>query len=174
MEDARQQYAVDDQRLLLPPVDFNSRIKLRDYQTPAVEKLVKCGNGGLFGGCGSGKTQIMLEVIARLKQPALWITHTKELMNQLIDRACLCFNDMTPDEIGIIAEGKVSIGSRLTVALVQTLSRIDIDLISDKSGPVIVDEGTIYRRPHSKLFAASGQTSSVVLRNTDREDGLGK
>lgn len=30
-------YQLDDQRLTLPEVDFGSRIKLRDYQAPAVD-----------------------------------------------------------------------------------------------------------------------------------------
>lgn len=37
----------DDQRLTLPPVDFGSKIRLRIYQIPAVETLVRKVQGGL-------------------------------------------------------------------------------------------------------------------------------
>lgn len=141
LKDAGQDYKIEDNRLLLPPVDFHSKIKLMDYQIPAVERLTRFGNGGLVGGCGSGKTQMALETGARLGQPIIWITHTKELAQQAIERACLCFEDMNQKEVGFIGDGKISIGKRLTVALVQTLSKIDMEGITDKFGTVIIDEG---------------------------------
>ena len=134
-------YIMQDNRVELPPVDFHSRIKLRDYQMPAKQVLIKYGNGGLVAPCGSGKTEIMLAVMADLKQPALWITHTKDLLEQVILRALQSFDGMTRDEIGIIAEGKVRTGPRLTVALVQTLSRIDLDPIENRFGSIFIDEG---------------------------------
>ena len=90
---------MQDNRVELPPVDFHSRIKLRDYQMPAKQVLIKYGNGGLVAPCGSGKTEIMLAVMADLKQPALWITHTKDLLEQVILRALQSFDGMTRDEM---------------------------------------------------------------------------
>jgi superfamily II DNA or RNA helicase len=141
LKDTGQEHAIDDQRLLLPPVDYHSKIELRPYQVPAAKRLVKFGNGGLVAPCGSGKTEIMLAVMAELKQPALWVTHTRELVNQVIERALASFEGMTREEIGTITEGRVSIGKRLTVALVQTLSKVDIEPLLDKFGAVFVDEG---------------------------------
>ena len=40
-------YQMDDWRLTVPPVEFNSRIQLRDYQRPAVNRLVKQRQGGV-------------------------------------------------------------------------------------------------------------------------------
>ncbi|MDD2212183.1 MAG: DEAD/DEAH box helicase [Syntrophomonadaceae bacterium] len=133
-------YEIDDRRLLLPPVDFHSKIKLRPYQVPAARAMYKYGNGGLVAPCGSGKTEIMLAVMAALRQPALWVTHTRELLEQVIDRTCQSFEGMTREEIGVIAEGKAGIGDRLTVALVQTLSKVDLNEIAGKFGAVFVDE----------------------------------
>jgi len=141
LKDSNQAYEITDERLLKPYVDFHSMIKPRLYQVPAIEKLVKWGNGGLVGGCGSGKTEIMLEVMARLKQPAIWVTHSYELLEQVIERALKCFEGMARDEIGIIADGKISIGDRLTVSLVQTLSKVNLEDLTDKFGAVLIDEG---------------------------------
>ena len=131
---------VVNRTLTLPLVDFGSQIELRDYQQPAVEKLVRGIQGGLVAGCGAGKTQVMLEVMARLQQPALWITHTKELLNQVKARAEEVFNNLGPEDVGIIANGKVSIGKKITFALVQTLSKQDLSVIKHQFGAILVDE----------------------------------
>lgn len=172
----RQQYEVDDQRFTLPPVEFNSKIKLREYQEPAVNYLLKFGHGGLVGGCGSGKTEMMLDTMARIQQPSLWITHTGELKDQVIGRACKCFEGMKEKEIGVIAEGKVSIGDRLTVALVQTLRKINLEDIKYKFGSVFVDEGhhiaaETFLNPISQFPAKYRVWASAT---PDREDGLTK
>lgn len=134
------EYIIDNKVITLPSVNVGSKIVPRSYQKPAIEAIVKGIQGGIVGGCGSGKTQIMLEAMARISQPSLWITHTQDLLKQVIDRACQCF-DIKLEEIGVIANGKVSIGSRLTVALVQTLSKVDISEIADKFGAIFIDEG---------------------------------
>ena len=132
-------YQVEDNRLTLPPVRFNSSIQLRNYQAPAVDALVKHRQGGVVAGCGAGKTMIMLEAMARIGQPSLWITHTQELADQVTQRAmdALC---MTKEEIGRIGGGKFSIGNRLTVALIQTLAKSDLITLVGKFGAVLVDE----------------------------------
>ena len=145
-----QTWKICNQVVTLDAVDFGSKIVPRDYQKQAITDLVKGVQGGLIGGCGSGKTEILLEVMAEIGQPSLWITHTNELLDQVIDRACKCF-DIERHEIGVIAGGKVSIGDRLTVALVQSLSRKDINEFTNKFGAIFIDEGhhiaanTIYR-----------------------------
>lgn len=133
-------YKVMNRTLTLKPVEFNHNIELWDYQKPAADALVNGIQGGIIGGCGCGKTQIMLNAIARSKQPALWITHTKDLLDQVIERYHLCFIDIKEDDIGYIAEGEVKIGKKFTVALVQTLKNIDIDSIKYRFGLVAVDE----------------------------------
>ena len=83
----------------------------------------------------------MLEIMARLGQPSLWVTHSYELLEQVIKRALKCFDGMTRDEIGIVADGKVTVGDRLTVSLVQTLSKVNLENLTDKFGAIFVDEG---------------------------------
>ena len=170
------QYELQDRRLVLPPVEFNSRIQLRDYQQPAADALIKYRQGGLSAPCGSGKTEVMLHVMAKIKQPSLWITHTKELLNQTRDRAAAAFS-MDPEEIGTIAGGQVEPGERLTIALIQTLHKAaDLEQLAGKFGAVFVDEGhrvaartfyeTLNRLPANYRFWCSA--------TPERNDGLTK
>jgi superfamily II DNA or RNA helicase len=133
------QWTLHDYTHTIDPVEFNSTIQLRDYQLPAVETAIEKGGGVIVSPAGSGKTVMGLELIARLRQPALWVTHTKELLYQAIDRA-VEFLQLQKDEIGIYGAGKKTIGDRLTVGLVQTLVRgIPEELLSGV-GTVILDE----------------------------------
>jgi len=165
----------DDQRLILPTVEFGSRITLRDYQVPAVEALVKKRQGGVVAGCGSGKTQILLEAIARIKQPTLWICHTHELLNQTKKRA-LAVLDIDESDIGEIAGGKVSIGSKLTLCLVQTLSKIDISELVGKFGAICIDEA--HHMAARTFYHPIGQFPALyrlwASATPERADGLTK
>lgn len=119
------------------PVDFEGNINLYDYQEKAVNEAIKSKNGVLVGQCGCGKTQIGIGVIARIGLKALWITHTKELLNQSKQRYIQYFGS---DDVGVITEGKVDIGAKITFATVQTLSNIDLQSYADTWDTVIVDE----------------------------------
>jgi len=68
-----------------------------------------------------------------------WITHTKELLYQAIDRA-VEFLQVEKDEIGIMGDGKRTVGDRLTVGLVQTLVKGVPDELLEGVGTVILDE----------------------------------
>lgn len=165
----------DDQRLTLPSVDFGSKIKLRSYQVPAVEALVKMRCGSIISGCGSGKTMIMLEAMARIGQKSCWICHSYELLNQTLERACESF-EIQRSEIGIIAGGKVSIGNRLTMALVQTLARIDLITLKNEFGAVFIDEG--HHVAARSFYETIGQFPSMyrlwASATPQRADGLEK
>lgn len=120
-------------------VDFGSKIQLRDYQKLAVGAAIDKGGGVIVSPAGSGKTVMGLEIIARLQQPVLWITHTKELLYQAIDRA-VKFLNIPKDEIGIFGDGKRVTGNMLTVGLVQTLVKGIPDELLTGVGTVILDE----------------------------------
>ncbi len=139
MEQHQVNYTIDDKRLILPQVSFGSKIGLYSYQEPAVERLVKFRTGGVSAPCGSGKTMIGLEAIARVHQPALWVTHTKELLEQAIERASQVL-DIVPTEIGVIGSGKFAVGDKLTMALVQTLAKRDLSELVYKFGTIFIDE----------------------------------
>lgn len=120
-------------------VNFNSKIKPYDYQEQAIEMAIRKKNGVIIAPCGAGKTEMALEIIARVKKPALWITHTKELLNQSKERALSLF-DIPKECFGEITNGKVNIGTHITFATVQTLSKINLEDIKNAFGIIVVDE----------------------------------
>ncbi len=116
------QYRIDDRRRTLPTVDFTFLGELHDFQVEAVSAMAARDFGTLAAPTGSGKTVMALALIARRRQPALVVVHTKELQDQWILRA-EAFLGIPAREIGRIGGGKDTVGDRLTVALVQTLYR---------------------------------------------------
>ena len=120
-------------------VFYDSNINLYDYQQNAVGAILRARNGVLVMPCGAGKTNCGLEIIARLGVPALWLTHTQDLLNQSMNRAKSVLG-INSASYGTITSGKVNIGSGITFATVQTMSKIDLAQYRDVWGCVIVDE----------------------------------
>lgn len=118
---------------------YNSSINLREYQKNAVEAALKARNGVLVSPCGSGKSEMGLEIAARISGRTLWIVHTWDLANQILTRAAIRYN-IPKESYGQIAAGKVNIGDVFTVATVQTLARIDLAKIQNEFDCIIVDE----------------------------------
>ena len=132
-------FQLTDQRLTLPEVSFDSKIVLRDYQKPAVEKAMIAKSGIIQAPCGSGKTMIGLEIIARASQPALWLVHTRELMEQAVDRIQE-YLQIPKSEVGIIGDSRQNVGEKITVGMVQSLERkVDVKL-ANSFGLVVLDE----------------------------------
>ena len=120
-------------------LQYDSGISLYPYQEQAVSEALRAKFGVLVMPCGSGKTQCGLEIIARLGVRTLWLTHTHDLLTQSMDRAKSCLN-LPAGALGTITAGKVSIGTHITFATVQTLSKLDLSAYRDTWGCVIVDE----------------------------------
>lgn len=116
---------------------FDGEIPLYDYQDDAVDSMQAAGCGILQSPCGSGKTQMGIALAARLQRKTLWVTHTQDLLNQSYDRAAQYYNK---DILGKITAGKVRIGSHITFATVQTLSKLDLTQYKYTWDTVIVDE----------------------------------
>jgi len=79
-------YEIDDRRLNLPPKNFSFKGKLRPFQQNAVDEMLARDFGTLNSATGSGKTIMALYMVARRRQPALIVVHTKELASQWIER----------------------------------------------------------------------------------------
>ncbi len=136
-----------DETQALPTVEIDFQGELRPFQASAVNEMLIKRFGSLSAPTGSGKTVMGLYLIAKRKQPALVVVHTKELLNQWIARA-ETFLGIPIDEIGVIGSGKKRIGERLTVATVQSLVK-RADEVAPYIGHLIVDE--CHRTP-SKTF----------------------
>ena len=118
-------------------IDYSGSIPLYDYQKSAVEAMCRISCGILQSPCGSGKTQMGIALAARLRRKTLWVTHTQDLLNQSYGRAAQYYPENT---LGRITAGKVQIGSHMTFATVQTLSKLDLEKYKYTWDVIIVDE----------------------------------
>lgn len=118
-------------------IDYHCEVDLYDYQRVAVDASVKAHYGILQSPAGSGKTQMGIALAVELQGRTLWLTHTKDLLNQSKSRA---EQYMSSALIGTITEGKVSIGDGITFATIQTMCRLDLAQYKNVWDVVIVDE----------------------------------
>lgn len=119
------------------PVEYNAEVNLYDYQEKAVEQMLKAGYGILQSPAGSGKTQMGIALAVKLGKKCLWLTHTQDLLKQSYDRASQYIDKSL---LGTITAGKVNIGSGITFATVQTLSKQDLTQYKYMWDVVITDE----------------------------------
>lgn len=119
-----------------PPNQMQGKINLYAYQQEAVDRMAIARNGILIAPTGAGKTMCGLALIKQLGLKALWLTHTKDLLNQSKER-CEAFYE---GDFGTITEGKVNIGRDVTFATVQTMSKQDLSLYKYSFDVIIVDE----------------------------------
>jgi superfamily II DNA or RNA helicase len=131
-------YEIDDQRRSLPEVDFSFNATLRPFQQTAVEQMLAKDFGTLNSATGSGKTVMALYMIARRKQPALIVVHTRDLAAQWVQRI-KSFMEIPTEQVGTIGGGKKSIGAGITIALVQSLYKC-AEEVAPQIGFLVVDE----------------------------------
>ena len=158
----------------------DNKLKPYDYQERAIQAMIKSKRGILQAKCGSGKSIMALEIIRRIGYKALIICHTKELLNQFKDYLVNDFG-LQKGEYGIIASGKVEIGSLVTIALRQTLVNIDLLKYKFEWGTIIVDEchniagNVAYVSQYQKILSNLASQYRYGLSATPfRADGLTK
>ncbi len=156
------------------PATFQFHGALRPFQQVAVNAMLETHLGVLESGTGSGKTVMALKIIEDRGQRTLVIVHTKELLNQWIERIS-SFLGIPASDVGVIGGGKFSLGEKITVAMVQTLCKRTGD-IRGQFGMVVVDE--CHRAP-SKTFTdvVSSLDAKYLLglsATAYRRDGLGR
>lgn len=86
-----------------------------------------------------GKSICAVEIIRRIGYKTIVIVQTMEILNQF-KNYFLNVMGLDKTDIGIIAAGKVEIGSKVTLALRQTLCNIDLLQYKDEWGTMIIDE----------------------------------
>jgi superfamily II DNA or RNA helicase len=148
-----------DHRRSLPEISFQFMGVLKDFQQAAVQAIMKRDFGTLSAPTGSGKTVMGLYMIALRKQPALVIVHTKELAFQWIAQI-KTFLNLENQDLGLIGAGGMSIGKKITVALVQSLYR-RADEVRQHIGHLIVDE--CHRAPSRTFTEAVTEFDSKYM-----------
>lgn len=159
----------EDRTTILEPEFPYQHITLRDYQAPWVEDMLRHTGGMGISPPGSGKTQMGLEIYAQLGQPCLWLTHTKRLAKQSAKRA----EDFLGVKVGMFGMGKEHF-EHLTVGLVPTLVRRDLEEYKDKFGLIIVDEAHhVPSRTFTEVISSFSARYIYGLTATPyRDDGL--
>lgn len=116
---------------------WSDKFKLRDYQRESVDDALKSRCGSIIIPAGGGKTVVGMRIIKELGKKALWITHTKDLMQQSAKRAESALNE----DVGFVGAGRESFGN-ITIATIQTLARRRdvIDYLNRFIGVIIIDE----------------------------------
>jgi superfamily II DNA or RNA helicase len=160
---------INDQTVLSPAQFKPSRIILKEYQIPAVEQMLQRNQGILVAPPGSGKTVTAIEVIVKRSQKSLVLVHTKDLLQQWIER----FREFTDIEPGSVQEGEFDIRD-VTIGMVQSLNRpLDKEFV-DQFGLVLLDEAH-----HAPAFTFQKLVNQLPARyrygltaTPNRRDGL--
>lgn len=137
---------VVDERSLGEPISFNTTTTLRGGQVPVVkdfETYVSKGATGFIINAPTawGKTRTAIELVKIIGRTTLIVVHTSELLNQWVERFT-GHSDLTLDDIGTIADGKMHIkGKKVVVGLVHTLAMPHVQAALKKHfGFIIYDE----------------------------------
>ncbi len=169
-----QQVRLQDNRRRLSPVELVFHGNLRDHQQDALREILKHDFGTVSIPTGGGKTVLALAAIVERKQPALIVVHSKELLNQWIERV-EAFLGILADDVGVIGGGKNQIGEKITVALVQSLYKRAGE-VAPHIGHLIIDE--CHRAP-ARIFTEAVTPFDCrymlgLSATPFRRDGLGR
>ena len=171
------EYDFKDERKKLKEVSFLLNAQLQEHQQIVIDIITKKDLGVIVAPPGSGKTIVGLKIIADKKQPALIITHRKQIADQWMERI-ETFLGIPKNEIGKIGQGKTKIGKQLSVAMIQSLSKElekpDGEKLLNAFGTIILDEchhipAETFRNTISKLqtFYLYGLTATPFRKYND-------
>lgn len=135
-------YTIVDERKLQREIVFNPKISLYDYQQIALAEIADQEYGVIVAPPGAGKTVMGLELIAKKSQPALILVHRKQLLDQWVERI-QSFLGIPKKDIGQISGSKKIIGKEITVAMMQSLIKmegVEKEKITNTFGTIIIDE----------------------------------
>ena len=166
------------------PFFFQSGIKLRDYQSEAVQKWVESNrNGIIVAPCGAGKTMMGLGAITRCDMKTIVLVHTSDLASQWEERIASqlkigkdfdCFDSAS---VSMYGNGKKDDSGDIVIASFQTLARMRFDELLEfgkQFGLCIVDEA--HHVPASTfsyvMFGMPAAYRLALTATPDRPDGL--
>jgi superfamily II DNA or RNA helicase len=172
-EECGQVVCFEDRRLVCARVSYALRYALRDYQIEAADALARNVQCCAIVACGGGKSAIVCGAVARVRQPALIIVHTRDLVEQWVTNVRSAFGI----EPGVIAEGNVRLGD-ITIATIQSLAALDdatFAAVARCFGCVVADEMHHVASPRYRttLGRLRAKYRFGVTATPDRADGLG-
>ncbi|TYS60513.1 DEAD/DEAH box helicase [Sutcliffiella horikoshii] len=159
------------------PISFgqwNPSYQLKEDQLPFVSAILN-DNGIGVAPAGSGKTVMGMKYIHEKKQPALWLTHTRDLMYQTKKRAEATL--LGVGKIGLIGDGVLDYGDgKLIIATVQTLQANPhiVEGLKQLIGTLVIDEAHHFPAPQFIDVAGHLPAKNVVglTATPDRKDNL--
>ena len=140
LDENKMPYTLKDRRAVAEPIEFKNRFQLFDFQKEAVDAFASVENGVLVAPAGSGKTIMGLAIIAEKRQPAIILTHRRQIYDQWLERVEHGFG-IARKHTGQVCGTKKKAKPPITVAMVETLARLkDWGDIPSMFGTVILDE----------------------------------
>lgn len=97
---------------------------LRDYQQESVDAMMHYGRGVIWLPTAGGKTYIAAETIRLLRQPSLYLIHSKDVMLQTYRKFCNWFGE---DAVGVCGAGLFD-PKPIMVATVQSAVKLDLEV----------------------------------------------
>lgn len=151
-------------------------LTLRDTQKLAYKTYIQDTDKGILSlPTGKGKSILGLYLAYKLKQKALVIVHKDDLVNGWTKDYELCFGRK---DVGLIKAKKRVIGDTVTIATIQTLSRLtdeELERVANEFGMIIVDEMHHISSSIYQLINNFSCPYKVGLSATpERSDGLDK
>lgn len=158
----------------IDPINLNFNGKLYDYQTNAINEILKCMKvdyGGILNAqTGTGKTIMCLYLIAKLKVRTIIIVHKEFLMEQWESR----IKEFIPEATIGVVRGSINTSENkdITLAMLQTVSTKEFDYTG--IGFLIVDECHCINSYHfsKALFNIYTKYRLGLSATPHREDGL--
>jgi superfamily II DNA or RNA helicase len=129
-------YDISESHLNLKSNLLQTFLQLRPEQEEARVQAIQQLRGVIHYPTGSGKTVIYFSIIDSFKNAnALILLHRKDLLYQTYNEAKKWF----PGEVGIIGDSKQE-PNRITIAMIQTFSKLEQTSFHERQDIVIVDE----------------------------------
>lgn len=168
---------VSNERVLTKGLYPTFKLELREAQREAFNAWrANTSRGTLILPTGVGKSILGCYIASVTKQRALVVVQKDDLVDGWMADFALCFGYKKGEHIGLIKGKKFKIGRYITIATIQTLTRMDEakrEELYDKFGLVIYDEMHHVTAKSYEIFRRFRNTYSVGLTATDEiKNGL--
>lgn len=122
----------------IPDLQFQGQ--LTEEQITAANKLLENDIGTLSATTAFGKTVVALQILAKRQVNTLIIVHTRQLLDQWLERITMFLN-IPKKQVGKIGGGRRKPTGIIDVAIIQSLSKNqEVDDLVGNYGQVIFDE----------------------------------